>query len=59
MKEFSPPANADDKTKPAEAGKSADLKFVIKTQLLSKYLHLVISGWWKDPGGIHFDGFIE
>jgi hypothetical protein len=59
VKEVTPPSNKDSNSKAIDAGDPAAWKSAFKSELLSKYLHLMISGWWKERGGIHFDGFIE
>lgn len=27
--------------------------------VLARHLHLSVTGWWKQPDGIYFDGFVE
>jgi hypothetical protein len=49
---------------PAKAGTPAaasapDWRSLLKPAVLSRYLHLAVSGWWKGPDGLHFDGIIE
>ena len=32
---------------------------VIKPEVLSRHLHILISGWWKDANGVYFDSYIQ
>ncbi len=32
---------------------------LIKPDVVSRHLHMSVSGWWKDSNGIHFDSYVE
>ncbi len=62
--ESASPSQADPPKAGAAAGVAAasptpDWTKLVKPAVLSRYLHLAVSGWWKSPDGLHFDGFIE
>ena len=38
--------------------KPPDLSW-LKPELLTRYLHFTLSGWWKDPNGVYFDSYIQ
>jgi hypothetical protein len=31
----------------------------LKGELISRYLHFALSGWWKDSNGVYFDSYIQ
>ena len=31
----------------------------LKPELISRHLHTALSGWWKDPGGVYFDSYVQ
>ena len=31
----------------------------LKPGVISRYLHISVSGWWKDSGGVYFDSYIQ
>jgi hypothetical protein len=31
----------------------------LKPETISRHLHLALSGWWKDPGGVYFDSYVQ
>jgi hypothetical protein len=31
----------------------------IKPDVISRHLHIALSGWWKDSGGVYFDSYLQ
>lgn len=31
----------------------------LKPDLISRHLHIALSGWWKDSGGVYFDSYLQ
>jgi len=31
----------------------------LKLDMISRYLHISVSGWWKDANGVYFDSYIQ
>jgi hypothetical protein len=31
----------------------------LKSDLISRHLHIALSGWWKDSGGVYFDSYLQ
>jgi hypothetical protein len=31
----------------------------LKPDTISHHLHIALSGWWKDPGGVYFDSYLQ
>ena len=31
----------------------------LKLAVISRYLHISVSGWWKDSGGVYFDSYVQ
>jgi hypothetical protein len=31
----------------------------LKSDLISRHLHIALSGWWKDSGGVYFDSYVQ
>jgi len=32
---------------------------LIKPEVISRHVHVVVSGWWKNPSGIYFDSYVQ
>jgi len=31
----------------------------LKPDIISRHLHIALSGWWKDSGGVYFDSYLQ
>jgi hypothetical protein len=31
----------------------------LKSDAISRHLHIALSGWWKDSGGVYFDSYLQ
>lgn len=31
----------------------------LKPDIISRHLHIAVSGWWKDSGGVYFDSYLQ
>ncbi len=54
-----PPKSGAAATPAAASSAAPDWRKLVSPAVLSRYLHLAVSGWWKGPDCLHFDGFIE
>jgi hypothetical protein len=44
--------------KQKNAHQQPDLSW-LKSDLISRHLHIALSGWWKDSGGVYFDSYLQ
>lgn len=42
-------------------GSPPDLSWLklLKPEVISRHLHMALSGWWKDSNGVYFDSYLE
>ena len=43
---------------PSNGQKPPDLSW-LRLDVISRYLHITLSGWWKDSNGVYFDSYIQ
>jgi hypothetical protein len=52
---------ADQAAKRSKDSHSPDLTWLklLKSEVISRHLHMALSGWWKDSSGVYFDSYLQ